>query len=151
VLRHRRLLVCCRPESVALIHSVVHHLGIGLRDPRAAEAFFDALFVAVLGLEKEPTQEAVAGWKGRGARFYLYPVKAGAPPGALQHLAFTARSRAEVDRFAERAEAGGFELLSPPREYAEYGGGYYAVFFAGPEGLRLEVVHLTEDDGGAPL
>jgi len=134
-----------------VIDSIVHHLGIGLRDPSRAEAFFDALFVGVLGLAKEQTQEAVAGWKGRGARFYLYPVRAGAVPGALQHLAFTARSRDEVDRVGQWVEEHGATLLAAPRAYPEYGGDYYAVFFEGPEGLRLELVHLPEDDGADPL
>jgi len=82
-----------------VINSVIHHLGIGLRDPKSAEPFFDRLFVEFLGLQKEVTQEAVAGWKGRGTRFYVYPIVSGDRPGTLQHLAFAARSRAEVDQF----------------------------------------------------
>ncbi len=124
-------------------NSVIHHLGIGLADPQAAERFFDQLF-AYLGLEKEKTQEAVAGWKGRGTRFYLYPVKAGQPPGALQHLAFAARSRSEVEEFAMWAEEKGIRITSGPKPYPEYGGDYYALFFEGPEGLRMEIVWLKE-------
>lgn len=124
-------------------NSVIHHLGIGLADPRAAEPFFDQLF-KFLGLEKERTQEAVAGWKGRGTRFYLYPVKAGQPPGALQHLAFAARSRSQVDEFAMWAGDRGIRITAGPKAYPEYGGDYYALFFEGPEELRLEFVWLQE-------
>lgn len=127
-------------------NSVLHHLGIGLADPRAAEPFFDRLFVGFLGLAKEETQEAVAGWKGRGTRFYLYPVRDGAAPGALQHLAFTAESREEIHRFCDWARANGVALRGEPRPYPEYEGDYYAVFFDGPESLRLELVHLSEPD-----
>ena len=134
-----------------MINSVIHHLGIGLRDPRSAESFFDRLFVEFLGLEKEAPTEAVAGWKGRGARFYLYPVSSGTDSGSLQHLALSARTRSEVDKFAEWASTRGVRITSGPKPYPEYGRDYYAVFFDGPEGLRLELVHLTELDGATPL
>lgn len=126
-------------------NSVIHHIGIGLTDPRAAEPYFDQLF-GFLGLEKEQTQEAVAGWKGRGTRFYLYPFKGGEPPGALQHLAFAARSRSEVDEFSRWAIAKVIRITSGPKPYPEYGADYYALFFEGPEGLRLEMVWLDEMD-----
>jgi hypothetical protein len=120
-------------------------------DPQKAEAFFDSLLVGFLNLQKETTQEAVAGWKGRGTRFYLYPVRAGSGPGSLQHMAFAARSRAEVDSFMPWAASRSIRILSGPCAYPEYGGDYYAVFFEGPEGLRLELVHLPEADGAASL
>jgi hypothetical protein len=134
-----------------MVNSVVHHLGIGLRDPRAGAPSFDALLAGFLGLAREATQEAVAGWKGRGARFYLYPLAGGDGPGALQHLAFAARSRDEVDALVPWAAARGVRVAGGPRPYPEYGGDYYAVFFEGPERLRLELVHLTEPDGALPL
>ena len=134
-----------------MINSLIHHLGIGFRDPQAAEPFFDALLVEYLGMAKEEVWESVAGYKGRGTRIYLYPVKEGTPPGALQHLAFTARSRAEVDRFAIWATERAIKIIDPPRTYAKYGGDYYGVFFQAPENLKLELVHLTESDLAKPL
>ena len=130
-----------------MINSIIHHLGIGLCDPKSAVPFFDQLFVEFLGLQKEVTQEAVAGWKGRGTRFYVYPIVSGERPGTLQHLAFAARSCAEVDQFVGWARARDVAITAGPRAYPEYGGDYYAVFFAGPESLRLELVHLTDGDG----
>jgi catechol 2,3-dioxygenase-like lactoylglutathione lyase family enzyme len=134
-----------------MINSVVHHLGIALRDPRAAEPFFDRLFTGFLGLEKEPTTEAVAGWRGRGTRIYLYPLSGGSTPGSLQHLAFAARSAAEVDKFARWAKDNGIELLNGPKAFPEYGAGYYASYFEGPEDLKLEFVHFVEDGPGEYL
>ena len=134
-----------------MINSVIHHLGIGLQHPKAAEPLFDAVLVDYLGMEKEEVQEAVAGWKGRGTRIYLYPVKQGTPPGGLQHLAFTARNRREVEDFPSWARARTLEILSPPRDYPEYGGDYFAVFFRGPEDMRLELVYLSEADHATPL
>lgn len=134
-----------------MINSVLHHVGIGFRDPKAAEPFFDRLLVDFLGMGKETTTEAAAGWKGRGTRFYLYPVKSGIAPGSLQHLAFTARTRAEVEAFPLWAQRNQITVRTAPRAYPEYGRDYYAVFFDGPEDLRLELVHLTEPDGADPL
>lgn len=125
---------------------VIHHLGIGLADPHAAEEYFDRLFVGYLGLEKERTTEAVAGWKGRGTRIYLYPLRGGATPGALQHVAFTARTRGEVDAFPAWAVRNGVVVTTAPRAFPQYGRTYYATFFAGPEGLRLELVSFEDDE-----
>jgi glyoxylase I family protein len=134
-----------------VINSVIHHLGIGFARPKFAEAFFDALLVEFLGMAKEECSEAAAGWKGRGSRLYLYPIASGSPPGALQHIALTARTRAEVDRFACWARERFIEVIEGPMEYPEYGGDYYAIFFRGPEGIKLELVHLTEADHAEPL
>ncbi len=134
-----------------MINSVIHHIGLGLQEPAEAEAFFDELLVGFLGMTKEKTHEALAGWKGRGSRIYLKDVESGSPPGALQHLAFTARSREEVDRFAVWAEDRSIVITDGPEECPEYGGDYYAVFFRGPEGTRFEIVSLTEADHAAPL
>ena len=33
-------------------------------------------------------------------------------------------------------------ILDPPADYPAYGPGYYALFFADPDGLKLEFVHF---------
>lgn len=60
-------------------------------------------------------------------------------PG-LHHLAFHADSRAEIDDFHAFLRGIGATILDAPAEY-EYTPGYYAVFFADPDGLKLELVH----------
>ena len=134
-----------------MINSVIHHLGIGLRHPKAAEPFFDNLLVDFLSMTKEEVWESIAGWKGRGTRIYLYPVKNGSPPGAIQHLAFTARNRREVEDFPGWSLSRGFEIIDSPCEYPKYGRDYFAVFFRGPENLKLELVYLPESDHAEPL
>ncbi len=59
------------------------------------------------------------------------------------HLAFHAETREAVDRIHEQVAAAGGTVLDAPSEYSgpDYTGGYYAVFFADPDGLKLEVVH----------
>ncbi len=58
-------------------------------------------------------------------------------PG-LHHLAFRANSRAEVDGLHELLKRIDATILDPPGIY--YAPSYYAVFFADPDGLKLEMV-----------
>jgi glyoxylase I family protein len=61
------------------------------------------------------------------------------------HLAFHAESREVVDRVHEAMVAVGATVLDPPTDYSghpAYGEGYYAVFFADPDGVKLEVAHI---------
>ncbi len=58
----------------------------------------------------------------------------------LHHLAWTADSPADVDAFHEHLIAIGATVLDPPAAYPRYGEGYYAVFFADPDGMKLEYV-----------
>lgn len=134
-----------------MINSIVHHIGIGVTDVAKAERYYDSLLVDYLGMDKEKVWEANAGWKGRGTRIYIYHSEAVGEARNLQHLAFSARSREEVDSFFGWADARGIKILREPREYPEYGGDYFAVFFEGPDHLKLELVHLSEADGEEAL
>ncbi len=60
-------------------------------------------------------------------------------PG-LHHLAFHAQGRQEVNLFYEFLLENNIIILDPPAVY-DYTPDYYAVFFADPDGLKLEVVH----------
>jgi len=61
-------------------------------------------------------------------------------PG-LHHLAFRAPSPAAVDWLHTELLALGLRVLDPPAAYDRYSPGYYAVFFADPDGLKLEYVY----------
>ena len=61
-------------------------------------------------------------------------------PG-VNHLAFRAESREEVERFAEFLKEKGIPALyGSPRLFPEYGKDYYAVYFEDPDRLKLELV-----------
>jgi hypothetical protein len=47
-----------------------------------------------------------------------------------------------VDQFHGFLRSERITVLDAPAEYPQYGKGYYAVFFADPDGLKLEVVHF---------
>ena len=61
-------------------------------------------------------------------------------PG-LHHLAFGAPDRDAVDRVHQRLVALGVTVLDAPADYPKYEPGYRAVFFADPDGLKLEYVY----------
>lgn len=58
----------------------------------------------------------------------------------FHHLALHADSREAIDAFHAFALREGIRVLDAPAEY-DYTPGYYAVFFADPDGLKLELVH----------
>jgi glyoxylase I family protein len=65
--------------------------------------------------------------------------------GHHHHLAFCALDRADVDRFHAEvlvplAAQGLCTIEDPPCHCPEYGDGYYATFFADPDGLKYEFV-----------
>ena len=65
------------------------------------------------------------------------------------HLAFHAESREVVHRVHEAMLAAGAKVLDPPVDYGGqpgYSDGYFAVFFADPDDLKLEVAHIPERD-----
>jgi catechol 2,3-dioxygenase-like lactoylglutathione lyase family enzyme len=64
------------------------------------------------------------------------------------HIAFNADSAQTVRRVHEVMVAVGAEVLDPPADYGEsagYSPGYYAVFFADPDGQKLEVAHIPRE------
>jgi glyoxylase I family protein len=58
----------------------------------------------------------------------------------FHHLALHAQSRGQVDAFHQFLLREHIHVLDAPAEY-DYSPGYYAVFFADPDGLKLELVH----------
>ena len=70
----------------------------------------------------------------RGERFDRYRV-------GLHHLALRASRRADVEAFHGWLVREAVEVLDAPAEYPQYGKDYYAVFFADPDGMKLELVH----------
>jgi predicted lactoylglutathione lyase len=55
-------------------------------------------------------------------------------------VAWAAESRDDVDAMYALLLKIGAVILDPPADYPRYGAGYYAVFFADPDGLKLEYV-----------
>jgi catechol 2,3-dioxygenase-like lactoylglutathione lyase family enzyme len=128
----------------------VHHIDLTVRDPKAALVFYEP-FLGYLGYRLKDTHDRGYDFDlGSGQAFSsIGLVKATGDnakrghdrysPG-LHHLAFRAASRGDVDALHSKLSAAGATVLDPPADYPKYGQGYYAVFFADPDGLKLEFV-----------
>jgi glyoxylase I family protein len=62
-------------------------------------------------------------------------------PG-LHHIAFNVEKHEQVDEIHGLARKLGAEILDGPGEFPFGPGGYYAVYFLGPDRLKFEVVHM---------
>ena len=133
------------------MRGAIHHLDLTVRDPRASRDFYAAV-LGFMGYREVADHD-------RGFDYDLATpdgfasigiMKAEGPnadrphdrysPG-LHHVAWNAESREDVDRLYALLLKIGAVILDPPADYPRYGPGYYAVFFADPDGLKLEYVY----------
>ena len=137
-------------ETAARLRGVVHHIDLTVRDIAASAPFYEALlgFLGYTRVKHEPALhvwdlirdgKVIGGIALRAARSDRRHDRYAA---GLHHLAFHAADRADVDRAHALMKEKGATILDAPAEYPQYGAGYYAVFVADPDGLKLEVVHL---------
>ena len=85
------------------------------------------------GIEVRPAHDSK-----KGRRYDRYE------PGP-HHLAFHADNAQQVDHIHSQMASIGADILDPPADYSGeqgYSDGYYAAFYADPDGVKLEVVHL---------
>jgi len=128
----------------------VDHIDLTVSDVSRATAFYDKV-LGELGFRRvESTSgELDVNWANGHVSIGIY----GAPPEeraaghsrrrpGLHHLALRARTRGDVDRFHDFLRREGVTVLDPPAEYPKYGPDYYAVFFADPDGMKLELVYF---------
>jgi catechol 2,3-dioxygenase-like lactoylglutathione lyase family enzyme len=145
------------------ITGALSHIDISVGYPSRSIPFYDAFFTALgyrrwvvklPGFTGAVPERAAWGIKlpgGAGFAVEVRPARENArdrrydryEPGP-HHLAFHAENRAKVDEVHERMIAASAHVLDPPHDYSgdpHYAPGYYAVFFADPDGLKLEVVY----------
>jgi catechol 2,3-dioxygenase-like lactoylglutathione lyase family enzyme len=124
---------------------MIDHMGFKTGRIAAARAFYDAVFAALGGgmkmeVLKEYTGGAVVVGYGRDHPVFWLSE---APSNVPLHVAFAARSRAEVDAFYKAAMAAGGRDNGGPGLRTEYKPTYYAAFVFDPDGNNVEAVcHL---------
>ena len=124
---------------------MLDHLAIQCADVPASAEFYDVV-LATLGGQR--IMEFDGPTIGFGVPpmpdFWLGPHATGT--GFREsHIAFSARSRAEVDAFVLAAVDAGAEVLHEPRVWPEYHPNYYGGFVRDPDGNNVEAVcHLPE-------
>lgn len=128
----------------------IHHVDLSIRDIAAAEPFYE-LVLGHIGYRKgKPYPRGGGEWDlTDGTSIGISPTKGDNADRAhdryssgLHHLAWAATSREDVDALHAKLVTFGAAILDAPADYPQYNGGrgYYAVFFADPDGLKLEYV-----------
>ena len=137
------------------MRGAIHHLDLTVRDPRASRDFYAAV-LGFMGYREVADHDRGFDYDRRTADGFcsIGIMKAEGPhaerthdrysPG-LHHVAWKAVSRADVDAMHELVVRLGATVLDAPADYPQYGEGYYAVFFADPDGLKLEYVYRPGD------
>jgi catechol 2,3-dioxygenase-like lactoylglutathione lyase family enzyme len=124
--------------------SRIHHLDLTVSDLKVSVPFYDLLLTR-LGFKRHAAEGQAPEWRSASVSIALHGAKRGQgkhdryTPG-LHHLAFAAETRAEVDAYYQFLLTNKVAILDAPAEY-DYEPGYYAVFFADPDGMKLELAH----------
>ena len=116
---------------------LLDHIGFNVSDFEASRTFFTRA-LAPLGIDI--TKEG-DGWAmiGRAAEGAVWFGSFGQSPGPI-HIAFAARTRAEVRAFHEAALAAGGRDNGAPGLRRQYHANYYGAFVIGPDGHNVEAV-----------
>lgn len=116
--------------------AVLDHVTLRVSDFAASRAFYDTV-LAPLGLTAYLVDHPpFAEW----GDFSIMLTAEGSPVTRDVHVAFTARSRAEVDAFHAAGLAAGATDNGAPGERPQYHPGYYGAFLLDPDGNNVEAV-----------
>lgn len=126
--------------------SILDHVSLNVSDYPRSKAFYEKV-LAPLGVEAIMEFGEACGfgrdgkpdfWIGKGpASFQKAEQLAPITPG---HLAFSARSREEVNAFYEAAIAAGAKDFGAPGLRPHYHPNYYGAFVLDPDGHNIEAV-----------
>src|SRR5688572_13070775 len=112
----------------------IGHIGLNVRDPARARAYYDQL-MPLVGFEPFMATADYFSYKPVAAELgqfiFFYQALEDGPhsprQSGLGHLAFMVENRATVHAVHERVRQLGSEIVQPPQEFPEYHPGYYAV------------------------
>ena len=124
----------------------IEHVDLTVNDVACSEIFYDQVLGA-LGFRR--IEDDDPRWVNAHLSIAIRPSAAANRDvhfdryrSGLHHLAFKAKSRSDIDEFHRFLVEARLPVLDAPAEYPQYGERYYAVFFADPDGIKLELVHF---------
>jgi catechol 2,3-dioxygenase-like lactoylglutathione lyase family enzyme len=120
----------------------VDHLVLSVGDFARSKAFY-AKLLDFLGFKLKYEYDDMAGWSNGKTLFWIAAADAQGRERkyrkgdiGFHHYAFELSSREDVDALGGFLNKNELTVLDPPGEY--YGRNYYAVYFADPDGMKLE-------------
>ena len=128
---------------------MLDHIGFSVSDYALSRAFYTKAlaplgYVPVMDLTREQTGSYEGTGFGANGRPYFW-IGAGDGRTGPMHVALTAASRADVDRFHTAAIAAGGRDNGPPGLRPHYHLDYYGAFVFDPDGNNIEAVcHAPE-------
>jgi catechol 2,3-dioxygenase-like lactoylglutathione lyase family enzyme len=123
------------------------HLGVPVRDIRAARAFY-ATALGAIGMKINMAASSAFGMGSRDQKIFWLSRHRKAAGGG--HYAFRVDHREEVDAFHAAALTAGGTDNGKPGPRPDYGPHYYAAFAKDPEGNNIEVVCYARSAGRTP-
>jgi catechol 2,3-dioxygenase-like lactoylglutathione lyase family enzyme len=120
----------------------IDHLVLSVGDFARSKEFYRKL-LRFLGFKLKYDYANMAGWSNGKTLFWIAAAdeegrkrKYRKGDIGFHHYAFELSSRKDVDELGAFLEKNGMTVIDPPGEY--YGENYYAVYFADPDGMKLE-------------
>ncbi len=120
----------------------IDHLVLSVGNFARSKKFYDKV-LGFLGFKLKYDYADMAGWSNGKTLFWIAGADAQGRKRkyrkgdiGFHRYAFELASRNEVDELGAFLEQNGMTVLDPPGEY--YGRNYYAVYFADPDGMKLE-------------
>ena len=119
---------------------MIDHTGVNVSDAAKSKVFYKAA-LAPLGYAMLMDGDGYGGF-GVAPKpdFWVGEGKPNVPP---VHVAFSARTRADVDAFYKAAMAAGGRDNGPPGPRPQYHPNYYGAFVLDPDGHNIEAVCHT--------
>jgi catechol 2,3-dioxygenase-like lactoylglutathione lyase family enzyme len=118
--------------------TLLDHVVLQVDDLKAVGDWYDQ-FVSLAGGTRTFDMADLIGYALPDQPAQLFFSLATDPGGRQTHLALRVEDEATVRRGHDLATALGAEILHEPREWLEYGPGYYAVFIRDPAGNNFEL------------
>jgi catechol 2,3-dioxygenase-like lactoylglutathione lyase family enzyme len=122
----------------------VDHIVLSVGDFARSKEFYRRL-LGFLGFKFKYDYADMAGWSNGKTLFWIAAADAQGRKRkyrkgdiGFHHYAFELSSRDDVDELGAFLKSNGMTVLDPPGEY--YGRDYYAVYFADPDGMKLEAM-----------
>ncbi len=125
---------------------MIDHLGLTASDFNRTRAFYDAalkpLGMSVI-MQVSAEQTGGSPYVGYGSDRPVFWVGANGPVSGPMHVAFSARTRADVDAFHAAAMGAGGRDNGAPGLRPHYHPNYYGAFVFDPDGVNVEAVCHT--------